>query len=347
MGCLHLDKISPEFRNLVDLLCFTERLDINLSNFYDLLQSNRKIHLEYFIERFHSSCEIYWQNAEQLWLHRISLLLSLNDKFISRHIEKFIEGRMIGLIKTKQKISPKYDVIYVQFLAYIKVKCFRKENLNNIKNYFIELSSQVKADKLIQIIYSLIPYLFKDINEYVSLISKNIIRSARNFEILQELEKGGVCFDKQPMLHLASTIMLTSQTGYKPIRAFFAIINDPTILKQIKQNYIIDYRQNLVSLLSNADYQILEEQHFRNVKNILMIDPVIADNIALIYTEKLYLRHSDHRKANADRLIRLMKMYPQISSKKILVWLSNHNKMSDIKYILLSFPSLRKLAAFV
>jgi hypothetical protein len=42
-----------------------------------------------------------------------------------------------------------------------------------------------------------------------------------------------------------------------------------------------------------------------------------------------------------------MKTFPQISPKKILAYLSSQNKMTDIKYMLLAFPNLRKLAAFV
>jgi hypothetical protein len=73
----------------------------------------------------------------------------------------------------------------------------------------------------------------------------------------------------------------------------------------------------------------------------------VADELAVMYADELYSRGSGHKRANADRLIRLLKTVPQVSQKRMLVYLSSNNRMGDIKYILSAFPELKKLAAFV
>ena len=347
MSSIQLDKIKPDFRYLADLLCFSNRMDIDLSNFNALLQANKQEHINYLTDRLAKCFEIAWENGDEFWNHRLSFLFSLNDRFISRYLERNIERRMIVLTKSKKDIHPKYDLAYAQFLAYCNVRNLRKDNLTKLKQFFIELSSQVKITKLIGIIYNLVPILFKSIDEYAETISRNIIHDSNNFNILQELDRQEIIFDKSPIIQLAKEILLEKPRGDKNIRAFFAIINNAYCLKQLRLQYRLDNRKVLLEFLSNCSYQILEEHHMRNIRNILMLDSVVADSLAIIYAEKLYSRKSGHKKANADRLIRLMKTFPQISHKKILAYLSSQNKMSDIKYILVEFPALRKLAAFV
>jgi hypothetical protein len=347
MSVIQLDKINSEFRYLVDLLFFTDRLDIDLSSFYDLLQSNRINHLTYLVDRFDKSANVYWNQGDSFWTHRLYFLLSLNDKFITRHIDHYIRSRMAALIKSKKNINSKYDLEYLQFIIYCQVKYNRHDNVDDIKNYFINISPQIRIDKLIEIINSIIPYVFNDIDEYAAIIYQNIINCARNFEILQALEKQNIIFDKQPIVQLAQELIIKRTRSKKNINILFTIINDQNILKQLKAQYKQEYRHHLLEFLSNCDYQELEEYHLRNIKNILTLDPVIADDLAVIYADKLYSSRLSHKKANADRLIRLMKNFSQISPKKILAYLSNHNKMTDIKYMLITFPSLRKLSAFV
>lgn len=346
MNHIRLDKIKPEFRYLVDLLFFTDRMDIDTSNFYNLLQENRTEHLTYLIDHINKSSNICWLDAESFWENRISLLLSFNDKFISKYTDHYFEKRMFSIIRSKREINERNDLEYLQFLVYCKVKNIRKDNLLSLKTSFIELSPQVRIDKLIKIIYSLIPNLFRDIDDYVNLLAKNITYEARNFEILQSLENHDVIFDKKSIVQLAQDIMLKRARSVRNIKAFFAIINDPVMLKQLKSEYKVEYRENLVNLISNCDYMQLEEYFFKNIKNVLELDSVIADDVAEIYASKLYARKFNHKRANADRLIRLMKTFSQISHKKVLVYLSNNNKMKDIKYLLKAFPDLRKLAAF-
>lgn len=346
MSSVQLEKIQPKFRHLVDLLMFSNRTDIDLQDFRQLLCDNNE-HSKFLIERFKKSSEIFWEDNESFWINRISFIFSLNDKLVSKGIERFLEQRMFTLTRTKHTIDAKYDLPYTQFISYCKVKFERKESLLSVKKYLSELPSYINADKLIKIINSFIPTVFKSMDEYAEILSTKITQSARNFEILQALEKQNVLFDRQPLVQLAKEIITERSRSNKNILAFFSLINDQNILKQLKSEYTDECRSLLLDLLNSCEYQTLEEYHLRNFKNLLALDIGAGDDIAIIYANKLYARRIGHKRSNADRLIRLLKTFTEISPKKILAYLSANNKMSDIKYIIAAFPKLKKLAAFV
>jgi hypothetical protein len=346
MVSINFDKINSNFRYLVDLVFFTNRFDIDLSNFNSLLKDHTD-HVRYLIDRFEKSSEIHWENGEQFWFNRISFLFSLNNKEINKFIGRFFEKRFLFLVKFKDKINPKYDLSYLQFLQYCKVKHSRGENLSFIRKNLLELPATTNDEKLLLIINSFIPVVFKDIDEYVENISQKITMSARNFEILQALEKRQIIFDREPVVKLAKEIITDRIHSFKNVIAFFTIINDKTIHEKLKQEYLPEYRTKIINLLSNCDSKILEESHLRNIENIINLDNSLADEAAKIYVGKIYSRYNVHKKANADRVIRLLKKFDQISPKKILVYLSGQNKTSDIKYLVKSFPELEKFLAFV
>ena len=149
------------------------------------------------------------------------------------------------------------------------------------------------------------------------------------------------------MVQLALEILSERARSIKNILAFFSLINDPSLLDAIKSEYTHSHKERLLDLLSSCDYSILEEYHLRNIKNLIALDKTIADDVAIIYANKLYARRVSHKRANVDRLIRLLNTFPEISQKKILAYLSSTNKMVDIKHVITMFPNLRKLAVFV
>ena len=269
MSSVLLDKIQPKFRHLVDLLFFSDRTDIDLSEFYNLLQDNRKDHLDYLIDTFHKSCSIFWEDGHNLWNNRLSFLFSLEDKHISKYISSYLEQSMYNLMMAKKNISPVHDLPYLQFLEYCKVKTERKESLQLIKNYLTESSTFIKNKKLIDVANSLIPIVFKDINEYAEIISKKIIPFPRSFGVLQELERQGYNFNRQPVVQLVKDIIIERARSYRNISVFFEIINDKEILKEARAQYKIDYRKQLLDLLSNCDYRELEERHLKNIENVI------------------------------------------------------------------------------
>lgn len=344
---LSLDKVNPKFRNLADLLFFSNRMDLDLSEFKSLFKDNYEVHYNYLWDRFVKGIAIYWQNGTEFWAHRLSFLLSLNDKNLSSRIEGNLEKRMFDVVRTKHELDIHHDIEYLQFLEFCKVKAARAEKLISTKVYFTEVTSNISATKLVSLVQSFIPTVFSSMEEYVLILSKNIISSSRNFELLQALEELGIPFDRTPVVQLAYSIISERIHSEKNRRAFFTIISDPTIRQSLKVVYKPENRERLLHLIDSCEYQMIEELHLRNIKNLIDLDESIADDLAVIYADKLYQRSTGHKKANADRLIRLINQCPQISSKKILAYLSSNNRMNDIKYILNSFPNLKKLAAFM
>lgn len=343
---LQLDKIDPKFRKLTDLFLFTDRMDLDLSEYKILFKENCSYNLSYFQDRFEKSSNILWNN-EKYWYHRLYFLLSLEDQLISKYIEDFLEKRILLLLRNKSEIDIRYDIEYLQFVEYCKVKYYRGDNITIIKNKLTSMPSFLKEDKLIKLINSFIPFIFKDLNEYADIISHKITHSYRNFELLLNLEKVGLKFDKKPIIQLAYDIIENRSHNSKNRRALFTVINDYEILSQVKLQYQINHRNRLLELIKECDYHEIEEFHLRNIKNLLILDPFIGDDLALIYIEKLYSRNTGHKRANINKIIRLLNTFPQIIPKKILGYLSYHNKMSDIKYMLSSFPELKKIAVFI
>jgi hypothetical protein len=322
-------------------------MDLDLSEYKNLLRENHAEHKEYLWGRFQKSSEIFWEQGSSFWAHRLSFLFGLGEAGLNTDMSALIEKRMFNLIKMKHSIDIKYDIELQQFVEYCQVKQQRQESLQTVKDYLLSMPSHVSAAKLIQIIQYFIPLLFKDESEYTDHIAKKITQSARNFELLQELENQGLQFNKQPLIHLAKDLLTERLQNDKNRRAFFALLDDPFISSQLKEYYNPTHRSRLISLLEACDYKEIEDRHLGNVKNLLELEPNLGDELISIYAEKLYARGAGHKKANADRLIRLLKTYPTIQPKKVLAFLSSNNKMTDIKYMLSAFPDLKKLAAFV
>ncbi len=347
MKNIQLDKLHPRFRQLTDLLFFSDRQDIQISEYKYLLKSRYIEHFAYLYNRFTRCTDIFWENGEQFWFHRLNFLLSLNDKKINESIEEHLTKRMSNLVRSKCKINLLFDIEYLQFLQLCKVKKFREEDLSHIKKYLTEFTSYVQTEKLIDIINTFIPAVFENFAEYTDIISRKIIQSSKNLEFLQALKYSNITFDKLSLFKLATDILIERAPNVKNRRAFLALINDLEILNNLKQGYQPWYRDKIINLLKECDYREIEENHLINIKNLIQLDETLADDISIIYVCKLFKRKTNHKRANADRILKLLKICPQISPKKILAFLSSQNKISDIKYILNDFPTLKKLAAFV
>jgi len=344
---VQLDKVNPKFRQIVDLLLFSDRMDLDLSDFKSLLKESYSAHFDYLWDRFKRSSTIYWEEGERFWFSRIHFLLSLNDKNLTKYLEEHFQKRMVNLVRTKFSVDTKYDIEFLQFLEYSKVKHSKKESLVHFKQYLTDIPSHINAEKIIKIVNHFIPIVFSDINEYVGIIAKKITQSSRHYDLLLALEQQGIVFDKEPVIKLALELITERARNEKNRRAFFTILNDGYVRNGLKNIYSNINRDKLIEFLEDCDYQVIEEHHLRNVKNIIHLDSSVADELAIMYADKLYQRNTGHKKANADRLIRLMKVIPEIAPKKVLAYLSSNNKMTDIKYVLSAFPDLRKLAAFV
>jgi len=341
---LQLDKVDPKFRLLTDQFFFTDRTDLDVSEF-KLLFDNKDVHYDYLWDRFSRSSEIFWDEA--FWINRFELLLSLNVKRIETNIESLLLSKFRNLLMYQYNASPQYHSQYIHFIAWTKAKVSLKEDIIPIRDFFIGLVHSMQVNRITSIIENFIPHLFKNLNEYLELLGKKVSQSARNFQVLQQLEKQGVPIDRGPIFNLVKNLLVKRALNRPNRRSFFAMIDDQTVLNYLKSEYKPEHRSRLVELVKACDYKEIEELHLRNVKNLLELDSSITDELLKTYADGLYSRGTGNKKANVQRLIRLCKTYPQFSPKKVLVYLSSNNKMSDIKHLISAFPDLKTLAPFI
>lgn len=342
---LALDKIDPQFRKLVDQLFFTDRTDLDTSNFSALL-GNKDEHFAYLHDRFTRSLEIFWDEA--FWLHRFDLLLSLHSKRASIVLEPHLISQFRSLIIRNSQANINTDNAYIQFVAWSKAKSSRKEDVSAIRDFLLGLPHIIQINRLTGIVSNFAPHIFQSCDEYIEIISKKIGQVARNFEVLQQLEKQGLKIDKGPVFKLAKDLLLKRVPNRSNKRALFIMMEDTAVMGHLQSEYHSPvHRSRLTDLIVSCDYKELERHHLRNIKNLLILDATLADEILFTYLDSLYTCRAGYKRSNIKRLIRACKTFSQLSSKKVLAYLASTNRMSDIKYVLKAFPELKPLAPFI
>ena len=343
---IDLDKVDSKFRLLTDLLLFSDRNDLSLSDFKKLLKSNYNMHYSYFWDRFIKASEISWD--PEFWNTRLNFLFSVNNKSLSKSIERHIEKKFFELIKFKHNLKIENRVEYIHFLELCKVKNNRKVSLHKIKKKFIELPLCIRYSRLSNIIKLLVPNLFSSFDEYILLLCKEskLYNDHMRFVIFANQNK--IIDNKSFVADLFFDLIKLNNKLLKLTakRSAFQILKDNDIREIVKQRYTNDVRSSLVKILGQMTFNQLDEHFFANIKNTLNLDSSLVDELLNIYANQLYSKDTVHKRAKVDRLSKLIKFVPEITSKKVLTWLSVNNKSSDMKYFLSIFPDLKRIAAF-
>lgn len=344
MPLARLDKIDPQFRKLTDQLFFTDREDLDLTG-YEALWGNNPDHTAYVWERLYRSMDIFWE--ESFWVSRFNFLSDVVDKKNLGEIESHVISNFNRLITHNHGASPKFNNEYIQFIAWCKVKAARKENITPFRDLLLLLPNNIYSDRIKELVANFTPFLFKDLDEYVGILSKRVGQSARNFQLIKHLEQQGFPVDKTAIFKLCRDLLFKRALNRPNRRSFFAMLEDSSIKAHIKSEYKPENRDRLVAFIKACDYKEIEEYHLRNIGHLLSIDASIADELLNTYAERLYARGTGDRGANIKRLIRACKAYPQLSPKKVLVYLSTNNRMADIKKLVASFHDLKTLVPFI
>jgi hypothetical protein len=340
---MQLDKVDPQFRITTDLLFFTDRLDIDTCNYQSLLFQNEE-HIKYLRDRLLRSMEIFW--SPDFWINRFELIYSLDKRKSSIQIENHLISQFSKLI-TQLHASPEFNNEYIQLMAWCKVKANNKESIVAIREFLLGLVHKVQIHRIPSIIGNFTPFIFKDMTEYVSILSKRVGQSARNLEAIQELEKQGLPVDKLALAKLAKDLLFKRVPNRKNRLAFFALIDNPVIMAELKSEYKPQHRNDLLAIINNCDHREIEKHHLRNIKNLLELDASIAEELVITYADRLYARGTGNRGANVKRLIRACKTFPEFSPKKVLVYLSADKRMDDVKKLVASFHDLKLLVPFI
>lgn len=343
MGFMFLEKVDPQFRTLTDLLLFTDRFDVDWSNYATLL--NDESNYLYLVDRFGRCVEMFWNEA--FWSHRLNLLFSLQHKKLHQMMDSLIEDRFKFLIKSNSAASPYVHREFMQYIGLCAAKANHKGNLITAKKLLLHLPYSVRADDLTRFVAHFVPSVYPSLDAYGEALTKEIAHSSRAFQMMDTLEGQGVPVNRTLIYVVAKDLFFKRVLNRKNRHSLFTMLQDDNIRSAIKLEYKPEHRDRIISLISGCDFGEIEQGHLINIKSLLDIDGTIADQLIIIYANKLWARGVGSRKANIDRIIKVLKAFPQCSPKKILVYLSNNNRMSDIKYLLIAFPDLRKLAAFI
>lgn len=345
MAHFQLQNLNADFRKTVDLLFFTDRIDVDFTNL-PVLYANNNDHYNYLWSRLQLTKEIYWDEA--FWLHRFTILLEWNPKNISKDLENnLISDFHKSFVWSHTNILDDNNEQLNLLLYWIKTKNSLKENLIPIKEFLLGLPNHTPITKTVSLIKNFIPYLFADMETYIKEVCANLSQSDRSFHIIQELEKQGFIVNKAPLFKMAKNLLEKRVPNAPNRRALLLLLNDKDTFSYLKKEYLPFYKDRLLTFLNKCEYKELEVLHFSNIKNLLALDESLADDLLLIYADKLDTRGTGQKKANIQRLVRVCKTFPIFSTKKLLSYLSSHNRMSDIKFLISAFPDLKLLAPFI
>ena len=341
---LLLDKIDPKFRLLTDQLFFTDRTDLETADLAVMLTKERENYL-YLWDRFTRALEIYWDEA--FWVNRFELLLSLGHKKLVVEIGNILTSNFKKLLMYQYEANAVHHNSYIQFLAWAKAKSQKKESIIEIRDFLLGMPEYLQIAKLLSVVFDFIPTVFLTVDEYTEIVTKNISQSARNFDLLKQFEEQGMVIDKEPIFKMAHNLLLKRVPNKANRRSLFKLLGEPTVLAVLKAEYSVDHHVGLTNIIKNCDYKEIEAGHLHHIKNLLELDPTIVDDVMLAYAKSLYARGTGGKGVNIKRLIRLCKAYPQFLPKKILSYLSTNNLLSDVKLLVVAFPTLKTLVPFV
>lgn len=336
--------LDPNFRNITDLLFFTNRLDLDLSTYKESFYKS-SYNVDYLLDRFFKGSQIFWDNLSEVWNSRFDLILSLENPTITRAIEKHISKKMVALLRNKRDENFS-NIEYIQYLELCKAKWRRKESLSYVRNYFLELPDSLKTNQILTLIESFIPYVFKDLQDYSDYLCKRIIYSSKNLDILRELKSRGIDYNVS-LLKDKLDLILTIDTSPKSTKAFVSLLNEPKILQHLKYNLSEKTNKKIISLLAELSFKEIEKNNYFIFKILTDIDSEFIIPLLKFYIVNLLSRGSKYIKSNCNRIANLNKQVPVFSSKEIFKYLLSENLLNYIKELCVFFPEYKELIAFV
>ena len=341
---VNFSTLNPDFRNKTDLLFFTNRLDLDLANYKSLFEIDTS-NVEYLLDRFFKGVEVFWDNLEDMWAHRFETILALGSPAVTRAVEKLITKRMATLLRKKQEVKHS-SIEYIQYLEMVKTRWKRKESLSEVRNYLLELPDSIKPEQVILIIKSFIPYVFKDINEYISNLCKRVIYSTRNLIILKELKKKGFDYNID-LLKERMDIILDTNSCTKMNKAFVALLYEPEIVEHLKTKLNPTVNVKILDLLDYSSFKEVEVNNYYIFRVLTTIDAKFTPLLLEDYIELLIRRGNKHLKSNANKIAKLTRHVPAFLAKDTFRYLVSTNRLNYIKALTIHFPEYKGLIPFI
>lgn len=285
-------------------------------------------------------------NTNTTYLENIfDFLLSLDYSYLSYELERMAFNKMVDLLCYNTE-DYKNNVAYIQALIFAKVLKNRKIASSYGKRILLSYRHPSRALQIIDVVKDFVPTIFKNQEEYFTLLSKKVEESVGTFKFIMELEKLGFPIDKAPLNNLALRLLSKRKFNDVNRKWLFRFFDNREIFEFLKSNYKSEYKDRLLKLVDGAYFYEIDGFELKNMKLLLELDKSIAEDLIKKYADKLYNRWTGHKFANVNRLIKAVKTFDCFSARNMLVYLSQKDRSNDIAHWINAFPELQHLGSF-
>jgi len=341
------EKINSKFRQLTDLLFCTDRKDLDLAEFGELLNNCDSNHINYFLSRFDKATSISWDDNPGYWLHRFCFILSSKNKKIKKHVCSQTENRFQYFIERASNVKDNLSV-----MQFVQICCARKHlglPLEKEKKYLLGLSNLLVASRTIEVCQLFIPVIWRSKRHLIDNIVFRLPKLSHAVSLLEYLRKNGYYLDNKKIAKMAIDSCVRHEISPIKSSLFFNLLNNREVFLEFKNMYTEDLRSTLYKKIEKLGTTALTYNlvGLSILEMAIDIDPELSKPLTELYITHLYSRYVRHNRANVDRLVKLIKKIDTINPKIVLVCLTKLNKHKDIKKLIEVYPELKKLALFV
>ncbi len=340
----NIEDLNPDFRKLTDLLFLSDRMDLDLSNYKNLLKSNQN-HYNYFWRVFYNSSKVFWNS--DFWNNRLSFLFSLDLKNLKKDISYNFRNKLLNEIKFNKKINIKTNTRLIQFVEFCNIKKKNNLSLYSTKQFLVKNCLYLKRENIFDFIINFVPSVFSSFDEFLEELLKLDYKSYYNLNVVLYLYKKSKSFNTNIFVSMFKSLISKKQSVRNRRDIIYKLLENNEILCIIKDNMNDDLKLKLKKLIDNSSFQEFNYNHLKNIKILISLNKEFADIVIYKYIDTIYARHIFNRKSNSDKLIALINLIPEASAKKVLSYIASKNKMNDIKYVVQKYPKLSSLLAFI
>jgi hypothetical protein len=335
-------ELDSAFQEFVDTLLFTNRMDFDLSKFISLLKANSSYisNILYILDRFKKASLIQWENAEELWNYRIKFLFSTNEKMLIKQIDSYINDQIYSMLRV--------DINYNQFIELSKVRKQLSLSLFDTKKTLLSIPAFFDKHNILEVINEFIPHVFPNIESYLFELSKRIITNSYLYEVLLYFEAQGFAIDKSNMIQTVKDLIFKRYPSWNEKGLLISLLKDPKINSEIKVLYSSAYSKKLKRMISQYTYKSFDCNYMEIPRVLIELDPALANPILESYIDSLIEERFRHKRAIPDKVIKLLKLFPQMKPKKALL---KFKELKHSQYVIEkfteAFPELKGLVVFI
>lgn len=340
-----LNNISPKFRNLVDLLFFSNK-NIDVDVFKTLFKENYHVNFKYLTDTFSKSKHIFWEDGHELWRSRFVAIFSLNDKNVSNYFENVIINDFLYTLRSKQKDDLCLKNEFFLFCQWCNVKRndFSIVPSMDLNNCILLISIYMKKDLVTDVVKSFVPYTHSSYEEMGEFLTRNLKSYPLN--ILPISEFIGQGYIKSDLLYnVVSNLLKTQNITKQSSTLFFTLLNN----SDVKQHLVsTDYeKSDFYDYFKYATNLDLEKGHFQLFKNVNDIDKEMVKELFSIYIHKVYERNTYKRNSNFNKIIKTLKTLDFLDPRIFLSFLIEYDLRKELSDLYNIYPDFGRIILYL